>query len=136
MTSAIRNIPHELYHGSCKEIREFLPFRYEDAAGIYFTDNFDDAVDLARCNCIEDGDVPTVMVAHVDIKNPFLMYGMESHEISFSRRDELIALGRHDGVIGINPTTGERFEFVAFDPKQVTVTEVRVLDELSAAPAI
>jgi hypothetical protein len=113
--------PIPLFHGSYHEIRQFRPERWPDIVGIYFTPSFGDAVRLAQDNCVDEDDVPTVMEAHVDIRNPFLMYGIESHVISEHRRDELIALG-HDGVIGISE--GVPFEYVAFDPAQVAVIKV------------
>lgn len=94
---------------------------FTPTAGIYFTPIFDEAADWASCNCIDDGDRPTVMVAHLNIRNPFMMYGCESHVISVARRDELVAQG-YDGVIGMGD--GVPFEYVAFDPAQVTIISV------------
>ncbi len=114
-------LPLPLFHGSFHEIRQFRPLRWHDTAGIYFTPKFEEAADWAYCNCVDDDDSPTVMIAHLDIQNPFVMTGMESQVISVSRRDELIALG-YDGVVGM--IEGVPFEYVAFDPEQVTIISV------------
>lgn len=114
-------LPLPLFHGSFHEIREFRPLRTHDTAGIYFTPKLEEAADWAHCNCIDDDDSPTVMVAHLDLRNPFVMTGIESQVISVSRRDELIALG-YDGVVGM--IEGIPYEYVAFDPAQVTVVAV------------
>lgn len=113
--------PLPLFHGSFHEIRQFRPLRTHDTAGIYFTPKFEEAADWAHCNSIDEDDSPTVMVAHLDIRNPFIMTGIESQVISVSRRDELIALG-YDGVIGT--LEGIPFEYVAFNPEQVTLVDV------------
>jgi hypothetical protein len=65
--------PLLVFHGSCREIRQFSSLRMHDVAGIYFTSRLEDATDWAHCNSIEDGDTPTVMVAHLDIRNPFTL---------------------------------------------------------------
>ena len=90
-------------------------------AGIYFTASFEEAVSLACGNCVDAEDVPTVMVAHLDIRNPFPMEGIASQVISEPERDELIARG-FDGVIGTHE--GSAFEYVAFHPSQVTIIDV------------
>lgn len=114
-------LPSTLFHGSYREIRAFNPLRTHEIAGIYFTPHFEDAVEHAVGGCIEDGDNPTVMVVNLDIRNPYTIHGIESHVISVSRRDELIAMG-HDGVVGIN--NGQIEEYVAFHPDQVTIIDV------------
>ena len=68
--------------------------------------------------CIEDGDEETVMAVHLKLINPFLMHGIESHELSMQMIDELKARG-HDGVIGVDEKSCEPFEYVVFDPDQV-----------------
>jgi hypothetical protein len=113
--------PLPLFHGSYHAIRQFRPLRGHDMAGIYFTPKFEDAVSLAHDNCVDEDDRPTVMVAHLDIRNPFVMHGIESQVISESQRDELISLG-YDGVIGMSK--GVPYEYVAFDPAQVAVIAV------------
>jgi len=121
------NLPMPLYHGSYKEILEFRPLRSHDMAGIYFTPNYEEAVNLAHDNCVDDDDTPTVMVAHLDIRKPFVMEGLESQVISVQKRDELLAMG-YDGVIGTS--RGKPFEYVAFDPSQITIVSVDCEREL------
>jgi hypothetical protein len=121
MIKGTDNLPLPLFHGSCREILEFLPLRTHDMVGIYFTPKYDEAADWAHCNSFDEDDNPTVMKAHLNILNPFPMEGIESQVISVKRRDELIALG-YDGAIGY--TGGTPFEYVAFNAEQVRIVSV------------
>jgi hypothetical protein len=130
MIKGTDDLPLPLFHGSSREIRTFGPLRTYDTAGIYFTPKYEDAADWAHCNSIEEGDNPTVMTAHLDIRNPFRMEGIDSQVISVERLDELIALG-YDGVIGYIDDTP--FEYVAFNAEQVRIVSV---DHNPEQPAI
>jgi hypothetical protein len=57
------------------------------------------------------------------------MMGIDSQAISTTRRDELLSLG-YDGVIGTHD--GMPFEYVAFNPEQIEVVDVRYASQLDA----
>jgi hypothetical protein len=124
--------PRPFYHGSCREIRAFSPLRWQGVGGIYLTADRADAEDYARCACIEDGDVPTVMTAYLRMTNPATLAGTASQELTTDLIAGLKARG-HDGVVGTN-NKGEVYEYVAFDPDQVEIVAVDVID-LEPAPA-
>lgn len=125
--------PRPFYHGSCKAIPVFGPLRYDGVGGAYFTPSHEMAVDLAIDGCMEDGDEPTVMTAHLRIANPFFMYGIDSQEITLTRIAELKALG-YDGVIGHAEEGAEPFEYVAFDPDQVEVVSCDIVKAPGISP--
>lgn len=119
ITSDSNGVPVEFYHGSHRDMLEFSAVRYDGVGGAYFTTSKQDAADYADMVCIEEGDVPTIMTAHLRLDNPFRMHGTESQEISLTRIAELKSQG-YDGVIGVTDQ-GEDYEYVVFDPDQIAI---------------
>lgn len=124
--------PVEFYHGSCRQIDRFSPLRYGSVGGIYFTADLSDAWNYAEMVCIEEGDEETVMAVHLKLVNPTRMSGIDSHELSVDLIDELKSKG-YDGVVGIDASSGQPFEYVVFDPEQV-VTQHILRRGLSPSP--
>lgn len=111
-----------LYHGTYRVIERFRASRYEGAVGAYFTASLDEAWSHAQCSCLEDEDVPTVICAKVDIRNPVRLYGIESQEISEEDAAAYLSAG-FDGAVGVD-SAGRIYEYVAFDPDQIVIEEV------------
>ena len=60
---------------------------------------------------------PYVISAFIRIKNPFLMYGIDSQVLSTKQVNDLISNG-YDGVLGMEDD-GSVGEYVVFDPSQI-----------------
>lgn len=110
--------PLMVFHGTARENREFRASRHYDLEGAYFTDSFKEAKAHAYMDSEVEGEQPYVISAFIQLRNPFIMRGLDSHAISTEKANELKANG-FDGVVNVDEETGEIGEYVVFDPSQI-----------------